>query len=115
MEVVGHILHDVIECCADRRIQGGAISRGGSFDRLDAGLELCVDAEPLLLLLPSWSLLRTPEAAIPSTSGRCLLREDSITPALFFSSHDEMFVRSVVQHEWSKRTGINHEKKKGWN
>ena len=24
-----------------------------------------------------------------------------------FLRHDEMFVRSVLQHEWSKRTGMN--------
>ena len=33
---------DVIERCANRGIGGGAMSRGGSFDRSGAGLELYV-------------------------------------------------------------------------
>ena len=41
-EFVDHVLRDVIERCANRRIQGGAMSRGGSFDRSGAGLELYV-------------------------------------------------------------------------
>ena len=40
-EFVDHVLRDVIERCANRRIRGGAMCRGGSFDRSGAGLELC--------------------------------------------------------------------------
>ena len=32
----------LIECCANRRIRGEAMSRGGSFDRSGASLELYV-------------------------------------------------------------------------
>ena len=39
---VDRVLRDVIERCANRRIRGEAMSRGGSFDRSIAGLELCV-------------------------------------------------------------------------
>ena len=41
VEIVGHVLHDVIECCANRRIQCGAVSRGGSFERLGASQDFC--------------------------------------------------------------------------
>ena len=39
---VGHALHDVIECCANRRIQSGAMSQGGSFDLWGASPEFYV-------------------------------------------------------------------------
>ena len=34
VEFVGRVLRDVIENCANRRNPGGAMSHGGSFDRL---------------------------------------------------------------------------------
>ena len=39
-EFVDPVFHDVIVRCASRRSRGEPMSRGGSFDRLDAGLEL---------------------------------------------------------------------------
>ena len=40
VKFVGHVLHDMIECCANRRIQSEAISRGDSFDQSAANLGL---------------------------------------------------------------------------
>ena len=41
-EFVDRVLRDVIERCTNRRIRGEAMSRGGSFDRSGAYLELYV-------------------------------------------------------------------------
>ena len=38
---VGHDHHAVIECCANRRNPGEAMSHDGNFDRLDVDQEFC--------------------------------------------------------------------------
>ena len=41
-EFVDRVFHDLIEHCANRRIRGEAMSRGGSFHQADHGLEPCM-------------------------------------------------------------------------
>ena len=47
------VFRDVIELFANQRIQGGAMSRGGSFDRSGAGQELYVGWRKRREVVPS--------------------------------------------------------------
>ena len=50
---VDHVFRDVIELFANQRIQGGAMSHGGSFDRSGAGQELYVGWRKRREVVPS--------------------------------------------------------------